>query len=487
MIETFAAFWALFLSAVHFAAAVAVTVHAALHKRNSRAAIGWIGLGWLAPFFGPALYLLLGINRIQRTGASLGLADKWKAAIVDNDGAAWPSGPTMGAEDISIGHSGFVGMDLLVERITGKRLSAGNAVEPLVDGDKAYPAMLQAIRSARRSIALASYIFDDDAVGRSFLEALSEARKRGVQVRVLVDAVGARYSRVRMIGLLRAEQVPAEQFLPPRGRRFFRYANLRLHRKILVVDGEIGFTGGINIRSGHLLSSDPAYPIRCLHFRVRGPVVADLLRTFAIDWAFVRGELLEGDAWRLDVSPCGGVMSRGIADGPDTDADNMQNVLLGALAAAQFRVRVATPYFLPDDALLAALKTTALRGVSVDIVLPGRSNVFVMDWAMSTLLGDLIERGCRIHLSPPPFDHAKIFTVDGFWSLVGSTNWDARSLRLNFEYNLECYDVELAAKLDALVDERIRRGRELTLAELRGRPIGLRLRDGLARLLTPYL
>jgi cardiolipin synthase len=475
-----AGFFGTLITLAHVAAALAVTIHVALNKRNVRSAIGWIGLAWLSPFIGAPLYLLLGINRIQRAGASLRLQDSWAGDV------SLPS-PHPHEDVASIGHAHFVGLDRLVSTIIGRPLAAGNRIVPLQDGDEAYPAMLEAIAAAERSIAMSSYIFDDDASGRAFMDALTAAHRRGVQVRVLVDAVGVRYSKHSSVDRLRRLGVPAALFLPTRIRGLFRYANLRNHRKILVVDGTVGFTGGMNIRAGHVLSSSPAYPIRCLHFRVEGPILADLLRTFAIDWAFSSGESLSGAAWAVSGERKGRVLARGIPDGPDTDIDNMRNVILGALAAATTSVRVVTPYFLPDGALSAALRICALRGVPVDIVLPERSNIFVMDWAMRPQLSGLIESGCRVCLSPPPFDHAKIFVVDRVWSLIGSTNWDPRSLRLNFEYNLECYDAELAGKLDDMAAARIDRARPLSLEDLRALPPHIRFRDGIARLLTPYL
>jgi cardiolipin synthase A/B len=176
-----------------------------------------------------------------------------------------------------------------------------------------------------------------------------------------------------------------------------------------------------------------------------------------------------------------------VPDGPDADLDNLMRIMLGALAVARRRVRVVTPYFLPDEPLLRALQVAALRGVEVDIVLPARSNVPVMDWAMAPQLPWLVETGCRVHRTPPPFDHSKLFVVDGAWSLIGSTNWDARSLRLNFEYNLECYDAALAARLDAIVDRKIAGARRMDGTEFACQPFVLRLRDALARLLSPYL
>ena len=468
-------FRSLTLASIHLAAAVSVTVHVALHKRSVPSAIGWIGLSWLAPLFGSFLYLLLGINRVNRAGANLGLSTR---AIARD---------RLSSKLDEAAHSGFRGMNLLAETVTRRPLLAGNTVEPLIDGDGAYPAMIAAIHGASVSVTMSSYIFDCDSAGRLFLEALAAAGGRGVEVRVLIDALGARYSKVDMIKALRRAGVASAVFLPTRGKHFIRYANLRDHRKIMVVDGLTGFTGGMNIAEGNLVSRNPENPIQDLHFRVTGPIVTELQSDFAMDWSFSTGGELSGPVWFANPPEDGPVFARSIPDGPDSTMDNMQIIMLGALAAAQYRARIVTPYFLPDEALTAALKTAALRGVTVDIVLPGKSNLVFMDWAMGPQLADLIDRGCRVFLSPPPFDHTKIFTVDGIWSLIGSTNWDPRSLRLNFEYNLECYDPALARGLEELADKRIAAGHALTAKELRSMPAPVRIRNGLARLFSPYL
>jgi cardiolipin synthase len=269
--------------------------------------------------------------------------------------------------------------------------------------------------------------------------------------------------------------------------RLYKYANLRNHRKIMVVDGRIGFTGGMNIRAGHWRSRGPEVPVRCVHFRVNGPIVADMQEAFVTDWLFTTGERLEGERWFTAVPDCGPVAARGVPDGPDADIDNLPQLLLGALAVATRRVRVVSPYFLPDDGLLRALQVAALRGVQVDILMPERSNVPLMDWATTPQLHWLLEAGCNVYRTQAPFDHSKLFVVDGIWSMIGSTNWDARSLRLNFEYNLECYDRTLAAQLDAIVDDKIAGARLMTRAELDERSFAVKLRDGLTRLLSPYL
>jgi len=501
--------WSALPALAHVLGAGAVTVDAVLRRRHVSAVIGWIGLAWLAPVIGSVLYLLFGINRIQRSALALGLNAAWDSeAGSARPAASSPQAPTPvdtpAASPSSNGKPGpvatgpakaqgrelpprFAGLDRLSGRITGNPLLCGNRIEPLEDGDRAYPAMLAAIDAATRSITLASYIFDNDATGRIFLEALQRAHQRGVQVRVLIDGLGMHYSRPHMLGALRRAGVPAAAFLPTRIPLPSRYGNLRNHRKIMVVDATQGFTGGMNLRDGHWLARQPARPVRCLHFAVQGPVVNHLQRTFAIDWAFASKERLHGEPWFAPLGDAGTVLARGIPDGPDADIDNIPQVLLGALAVARSRVRIVTPYFLPDDVLLAALKVTALRGVAVDLVLPARSNIRVMDWANRPQLLELLDSGCRVHLSPPPFDHTKLFLVDELWSLIGSTNWDARSLRLNFEYNLECYDAELVQRLDALVSARIGVARRMDAEALRTMAMPARLRNGLARLASPYL
>jgi cardiolipin synthase len=262
---------------------------------------------------------------------------------------------------------------------------------------------------------------------------------------------------------------------------------LRNHRKILVVDGAIGFTGGMNIREAHWLSRSLRDFVHCAHFRIEGPIVADMQRTFAVDWAFTTGEHLKGARWFPDLDRRSTVVARGVKDGPDADLDNMLRIILGALSVATQTVRIVTPYFLPNDALLRAVQVAALRGIDVAIVLPSKSNIPIMDWAMAPQLPDLLTAGCRIYFTSGMFDHTKLFVVDSFWSLIGSTNWDARSLRLNFEYNLECYDASLAENLENLIEDKIARAYRLRLCETQSTGFPVRVRNGLARLLSPFL
>lgn len=468
---------------VHFLAAAAVTIHAVLWKRDTRAVIGWVGISWLAPLAGSIGYFLFGINRLQRKAIALRIREGHRQDAVvplsDVDRSR--------LEEIDNMYPSLVGLARLGYSLTQRPLLPGNDVEPLVNGDQAFPAMLSAIDAAQRSIALQSYIFDSDDVGRRFLEALIRAQRRGVEVRVLIDDVGSKYSRPTMVRMLRKAGVHAAAFLPTFLPRLAAYANLRNHRKLLIIDGNLAFTGGTNIRAGHWQTLEPRHPIECIHFRVRGPVVGQLREAFAIDWAFTTDESLQGDAWRSSLERTGDVWCRGIPDGPDEDFEKITDMLTGALACATRNVHIVTPYFLPHQSLMHSLNVAAMRGVAVDIVLPKYNNLPFVQWAATAQLWQLLEKGCRVYLSPRPFDHSKLMVVDGVWSLIGSSNWDPRSLRLNFEFNIECYDTHLASTLQAIIERKIRSSSPVTLDEVNQRPLAIQLRDGLSRLLTPYL
>lgn len=480
--QQLADYWQWAVSAFALFADVAATVHVVLHKRDSRAAIGWAGVIWLVPLAGPLLYFLFGVNRIHRKARRLRRPlDPPKAVDFPELGPAGdgPEPPT-GAEHLGT-------LVRLVGRVTGRPLLPGNRVVPLYGGEEAYPEMLAAIRGAERSVALGTYIFDNDPAGRAFADALAGAVARGVEVRVMIDAVGSHYTWPSIVRRLHHGGVPVARFLPQLLPWYFPYANLRLHRKVLVVDGRVGFTGGMNIRQGHDATLKPRHPIRDLHFRLDGPVVGRLLEVFADDWEFTTGEPLQGERWFTELTGVGPVHARIVPSGPDDDFEKLRTTFLGALSCADKSVRIMTPYFLPDAGLISALNVAALRGVEVDILLPQRNNLRLVQWASTAELWQVLGPGCRVWLVPPPFDHSKLMLVDGVWSLIGSANWDSRSLRLNFELDVECYDAELGGTLEDLVRRKLEKAVPVTLADLEDRNILFKLRDGVARLFSPYL
>ena len=465
--------------------AVGTTLHAIFHKEDNRSAVGWIGLVWLSPLVGAVLYALLGVNRIRRQAKTLrGQVPRY---LRQQDAAQ-----VLYAEDIATRFD--TGEDSLSEiaRIgdvnIDRHLLGGNSFEPLYDGDEVYPAMLEAIGAAATSITLLSYIFDNDPWGRRFVEALAAARDRGVEVRVLIDAAGNRYSFPAIVHVLRKRKVKAETFLP--SSLFPPYilsVNLRNHRKILVVDGRVGFTGGMNIRAACVIAESPRFPTRDLHFRVRGPVVAQLQEIFAEDWGFATREVLDGEVWFPKLEHSGVVVARGIPDGPDEDLDKLRWTLLGAISSARRSIRIVTPYFLPDQPLREALIVARMRGVDVRIVLPGLNNLPFVAWAAMGELEPLLAADVEVCFSQGIFNHSKLTTVDDAWALVGSPNWDPRSLRLNFEFAVECYDRDFVARMNRWIDDLQTGCATYTLERHLARNFPTRLIHGIARLGAPYL
>src|ERR1043166_356476 len=463
--------WHIGFAALGLLLAVVASGHVVLRNRDSRAAIAWVGFVWLLPVVGAVLFFIFGLNRLRHQAALLrSNLERYRAQ------AAEPGCPPEELSRYVPRHAEHLNMlARLVGGVVDRPLLPGNRIEPLLNGNEAYPAMLEAISQARRTVSFMTYIFDRDEVGLAFTQALGAAVRRGVEVRVLIDAMGIRYSWPTIHRSLRREGVRYALFLPSLALWHLMSLNMRTHRKILVADGRLGFTGGMNIRMGHCLQRKPRSPVQDIHFKIEGPVVTQLQEVFADDWLFTTGETLRGGTWFPAPEPAGQVLARGVTDGPDEDFEKLRWTLLGALSIARDSVQIVTPYFLPDPAVVSALNLAAMRGVQVDIILPARSNLPFIQWASRAMWWQVLEHGCRLWLSPPPFDHSKLMIVDGCWVLLGSANWDPRSLRLNFEFNLECYDPQLARELQKVVDHKREKAQLVNLAEVDGRPLPVRL------------
>jgi cardiolipin synthase len=456
---------------LHLVSAAGVTVHVLLTKREAGSSVAWIGLAWLAPILGSVLYLLLGINRVRRR--ALNLRRPQPA----------PKSGQRGREGKRDDH--LAALETAGQRITGRPAEEGNAISILRNGDDAYPEMLAAIGEARRSVALSSYIFRDDAAGKPFIEALIRAMRRDVQVRVLIDGYGGGYFTSFAYRRLRRAGVPVARFLHSPLPWRMPFLNLRSHKKILGIDGRVVFTGGLNIGAENLTRAHPRKPVFDTHFRFEGPVVAQLMEVFAADWLFATRESLEGESWFPPLHPAGESTSRVVTSGPDSDLEKIEFMILQALSCARASIRIMTPYFLPDERIITALSLAAYRGVEVDLVIPERSNHPTVDWGSRVQMLPLLSAGCRIWTYPAPFNHSKLMTLDGLWALIGSANWDMRSLRLNFELDLEVYHSEIVREIDELIAAH--QQSRISVSALASRPLPLRLRDGAARLLVPYL
>ena len=458
--------------------------HALLNKRDPRSQLGWVVLCIMLPIIGAIAYWFFGVNRIRTR------AQKWKAR-----------GRFRGMSDarthehaiatLAVDHPGrsdeMKALLQISQRVTQRPLIGGNQVEPLYNGDRAYPAMLEAIESAKRTIHLCTYIFNVDKAGKTFVEALGRASERGVEVRILIDAIGEKYGRPRLgKAMRRFSKAKVAVFLPLTLSWKSIRVNLRNHRKLLVVDGEIGFTGGMNIAHRHVVSdAENAHPTADIQFRVLGPVVNSLNETFLEDWFFATGEAVD---WLPEpTAPAGRALCRVIKDGPNEDFERLQWILVGAMSCARESIRIVTPYFIPGRELLASLNAAVLRGVEVELILPENSNLPYVDWACRAMLWEVVQYGIAIYWQPAPFDHTKLFVVDDFYVNLGSANLDPRSLRLNFELNLEVFEPELAQKLNVYFDDIIGRSMRASLDELDRRSFGIRVRDAAAKMFSPYL
>ncbi len=462
-----------------FALALATAGHAIMYKRDPKGAALWVFMALSLPFFGAWLYWFAGINRVERRAARR----------VETRGKRRRRGGEQrhAADDFTAVARHLEPLCRVGQRITRYPLVAGNTVEPLHNGEAAFPAMLAAIREARHNITLASYIFDWDEAGQSFVEALGEAASRGVRVHLLLDGIGAvrSFSRIgRALIKAGARVVPFFPLRFPFGRVRL---HLRYHGKILVVDGTTAFTGGMNISQRYLLQ--PPRPGCCedLHFRLTGPIVTEIQHAFVDEWRLATGEELTGGAYFPDLDPAGDAWCRPIISGPDDNLERIHWMVLGALAAARESVHVVTPYFIPSGAIIAAMGMASLRGVRVTLMLPSVVDIRFMRWAADAYLWELLERGITVVKRPPPFVHTKLMVVDNRWTLLGSANMDRRSFRLNFEFNVEAYHVPLATTLAGWLDGLAAQSHRVTLAEVDSRPPPVRLRDGFVKLFSPYL
>lgn len=456
------------LLVVHVGCAAVAACHALLTKPDPHSAFGWIVVCWLFPLAGPLLYAMFGINRIRARARQL------RGGLPSIRDARRPAeGDEFEAQLTRIG-----------DAVTQWSRLEGNEIAPLENGEHAFPRMLSAIAGARESVWLATYIFETDAVGRQFIAALADAAGRGVQVRVLVDGVGEWYSWPHAVSALRRAGVRAARFLPPRLLPTPRFAvNLRNHRKLLIADGQVAFLGGMNI-GGREVGNAAHRRMADLHFQVRGPIIAQLARAFAIDWQFAaREELSAGPL----AAATGKAVCRVITDGPDEDNNKLLYVIVGALSVARRQILIMTPYFIPQPELSSALQAAALRGVEVCVVIPERSNLRYVDWASRRWLRPLLERGVRIFMQPSPFSHTKLLVVDGAYAQIGSANLDPRSLRLNFEIAVEIFCADTCRPLVEYVSAAREKSTPYTLDLARRQSWASRSRNSLAWLLSPYL
>jgi len=400
-----------------------------VQRRDPGATIAWILTLVFLPVLGAVLFLLFGRSRVRWSAGRKRAADDalrgnligFRATASDVDA---PLVPLVG-EIRGLFHVGEV--------LSRSRATSGNRVDVLEGGAAAYAAIGEAIDAAEHHVHAEYYLIRPDSTGRWFFDKLIQAARRGVDVRLLCDGWGCLSLPRSWIKQLRTNGVQVTFFFPVSS-MLLRPVSLRNHRKIVVVDGSVAFTGGVNIGDEYLGQLPSVGAWRDMHLRIHGPAASSMQSVFLRDWYFSSHERPEGE-WFFPSfrEPMGDADASILTSGPDTDSEAIHRVFFGAIVGATKRVFITTPYFVPDRALVVALQMAALQGVEVRIILPSRSNHFITLHAGRSYYEELIEAGVHIHEYVPGMIHAKMMVVDSVLSLVGSANMDLRSFRLNFE------------------------------------------------------
>jgi cardiolipin synthase A/B len=361
----------------------------------------------------------------------------------------------------------------------------GNAIELLTDYDPAIDRLVADIDAAQRAVHLLFYIFEADATGRRVGEALLRAAQRGVECRVLMDAVGSKRGLRKLAPALRKQGVEVLEMLPAGlfRRRAGRF-DLRNHRKLAIIDGGIGYTGSQNLVNPGFVKG---YPNEELFARVTGPVVAQLQAVFLADHFFESGQPLAYQDHFLDLRATGSSPAHVLPSGPGYGRENGQEFIAALLYAARRRVVITTPYFVPDDAILQAITAATDRGVEVHLVVSRHANQRVTQWAQQSFYEGLLECGVVIHRYAPRFLHAKHITMDDDVALLGSTNMDIRSFALNAEINLVVYDPGLVSRLQEVQQRYFAQSERLSAETWRQRALGWKVLQNCARLADSLL
>ena len=359
--------------------------------------------------------------------------------------------------------------------LLGPSIVAGNRVLDLQNGDQIFPAMLAAIRAAERTIDFETYIYWSGEIGRQFAEALSERAQAGVAVKVVIDWAGSIKMQKALLDQLRAARVQVEMYRPLKWYNLGRLNN-RTHRKLLVVDGAVGFTGGVGIADQWRGRAQDADHWRDMHFQVEGPVVAQMQAAFNDNWIKMTGEVLNGADYFPPLAPAGETDAHMFIASPAGGSESMHLMYLMAIAAAETRIDLQASYFVPDDLVIAALLAARKRDVRVRILLPGAHiDSETVRIASKAHWEPLLEAGVEIYEYQPTMMHNKVLVVDGEMVSVGSTNFDPRSFRLNDEASLNVYDRVFAARMTQVFEDDLKRTRRYTLDTWRQRPLQERL------------
>ena len=463
---------------------ISICLMIVFENRNPVKTLSWLLIILFVPVIGVITYIFFGRNyRKQKIYTRKSIADSIRLA--DHVDRQMQVLPAVLSEESDAVRSKEHLIHLMLKN-NRSILTLDNRIEILLNGRETFPAMCEVINSATDFIHLEFYRIEPDLLGTQFRDLLRKKAGEGVKVRVIYDDVGSWNIHNNYLKEVRASGVQIYPFMPVRFPSFSSKVNYRNHRKILVVDGKVGFVGGLNIADKYLHGLPDLGPWIDTHLKIEGEAVAGLDRVFTADWDFVSGEELPPDHSMDKVVRTGNrCLVQVASSGPDTDWATIMQVYFSAIATAKSSIYLTSPYFSPDESLLTALKTAALSGVDVRMIFPEKSDSIITNWNTRSYISELLDAGVRIFLYEKGFIHSKYLLVDGVFSSVGSPNVDVRSFDLDFEVTALIYDEVFAGKLGTVFNEDLKNCSEVIMSEWNSRRRRDRYKESMARILGP--
>lgn len=475
--------WSLLIAFINMMIALTIIF---LERKNPAASLAWILVLFVLPVLGIVLYLMLSQN-ISRYKISR-LTDRERRVMgeeldeqikaIDEDRFIYANGEAAKWKHL-----------IKLNQVYGNAyLTQNNDLTVFHDGKEMFRTLLADIRQAKHSINIEYYIIKDDMVGHKLLEALTRKAEEGVEIRLLMDALGCRFISDRRLKNFIDAGGKTAYFFKPKLKYLYLKMNYRNHRKIAVIDGTTGYTGGFNIAREYLGFKKKFGYWRDAHVKITGGAVQDLNARFILDWRFASGEPMElAQAYLRNQPDAGAVPVQIVSSGPDSIREEIKRSMMRMITFAERSVYLQTPYFIPDPSMLESLKMAAQSGVDVRIMIPCMPDHIFVYWATYAYCGELIKSGARVFIYDQGFLHAKTLVVDGEVATVGSANFDRRSFRLNFETNAFVYDKEFAGHMEELFLSDIEKGHELTKKEYRNRTVSVKFKEAISRLLSDIL
>lgn len=466
------------LTVLYVMTILAVVVVVLSENRNPVKSMAWVLVLVLLPFLGLLIYLIFG-----RSLKGMGLMSRSHLRelrrlsdlpeVVDTE---YPLSDES-RQIIS-----------LVNKLSGRHLFMGNDIEMFTTGRAKFDAMMRDIENAHDFIYLQYFIIENDTVGRQLIELLMLKARQGVKVKVLYDYVGSFYMRPQVLKRMREAGIEVHPFLELTLTKFAFRINWRNHRKVVVIDGMVGYVGGMNIADRYVIGDKKQLPWRDTHLRLKGEAVAALQYSFAVDWDFTTHELLTNPTMHFDQHPATrDYLVQMVSSGPTSRWNNISLVFLRAITLAKHSVFIQTPYFLPSDSLLKAMQTAALSGIDVRLMIPRKPDSVMLRLATGSYIKECLQAGIKIYFYEPAMMHAKVIIVDDEFVTTGSTNFDFRSFEHNFEFNALVYSKQFNQQMKAVFEDDLEQCSKVSLGKWKQRPLIQKALESVIRLMSPIL